>query len=311
MVVDAPLLEIVEPTHLEPKDQATCFAWDATHYNPYVDAFPPQRNRMLLRGLEIMKQYPGGEALYEKAIRENLVKVRTEEINKGFVVIRNLVSGHRYSDTPQIKIELTSFIKERAKWWNDRAREILDSSGVWFDVGNLMLEPRFVGNSLRYEKRPDLDLYSEFGVTPETFVLFPHLKHSPGLYNPPYDKLLFENHAGKKALLGFYKEAAGLVKKNLTPEIVYASLGDHKISLDKLVIPGTWYLDPSLPHFDPALFDKVLVIGSAKEIDPIQVRFALSTSKKRQRLFDEGKYDPKLTAGFTTLKKMKEVLSKI
>lgn len=165
--------------------------------------------------------------------------------------------------------------------------------GQWVDAGNLMVEPRFIGQSLNNPKRPDLDLYGHFGVEDTTFSFFPHLKHW-SFYKKPYRHLLHGNRPSAEAVFRSFEEVLALMKMNKEVEV--------------LVVPGTWFLDPVL-YEDPkhpayskdfvwlgALNLDLVEIGPAAEVDPIQEKFALAVSRQRRQAHQEGLYTPTVYA---------------
>lgn len=310
-----------------PRAIAEFHAREATHYNPYTDAFPPQRNRWLLEAKAKMAGYEGGVELLIEELGRRLNDVR-REMEESRVAIGKDFYGWDLRWSPalekQIEINLPPEIQRRALWWNDRASSILKSDGIdglindpslvclalgnghWLDAGNLMVEPRFVGSSLSYMARPDLNLYRDFGVEGDTFTFFPHMKHKPGLFQEPYSHLLFGQNVTLEVLLSSYELILEFMRAN-PPSYSWQRT-------DLLVIPGTWFHDPGLPEIDPRFSwvsetaEKIVVIGEADVMAPLQTQFAIAQSGKRRKLYEEGKYKPQIAAAIISFKFMEQLL---
>lgn len=312
--------------HLNPFDlkiKLTGDVFGAVHFDPFSDAFPPTRNHALQNAWELAKREPGGDKVFQELVKEYLDSDRRIMFS-GRVILRELSTrGYRAPFKPDVEIKITPKIQERGLWWNNYAKNVFEEKGVdglitdpshvplalgmgqWLDAGNVFVEPRYVGNSLQFTKA-NLDLYKQFGVKPDTFAVYPHIKHW-GLYRTPYRHLLEDERLSAEATYKCFEEIQRLMSMN-------------KIS--HVITQGTWLLDPLLidkssPLYNEGFFwlSKVLKnpveIGLADEINPVLRDYALAVSGQRKRAYDAGTYKPRVYASVVTLEELSEALSGI
>lgn len=310
------------------EEAAKLTALIALQYDPTQKDFAPTRNERLLAGSRLMSTSEGGEDAFTKAVRYQFVKARTA-IDEGVLFVQNpsitIEKGHAIIDPKSVEVHLTPYTKERAQEWNDLAVQLLDDGGVevlanhpavmvvalglaqWLDVGNLMLEPGYVGERLVYPGAPEMNLYQHFGVKPDTFVFFTHIKHKPGLYE--HGKV-DGPHLDRNTYLTSYRRIAELMRANQIPPDE-----DMDVKLDTIISPGSWFYDPQLATIDPdrlgyvqEIAGNIVVIGPAENLRPKQLEFALSSSEKRRQLHKEGIYHPQLVARKITLPQIEKLL---
>jgi hypothetical protein len=296
----------------------------ALHFDPFNDAFPPIRNKGLLEAWEKANQKKGGDEAFTKIVKENLSWSKGT-MSIGEVVIRDISThGYRAPLKPDIKINITPKVKERGLWWNDYAKTVFENGGVeglindptficlalgmgqWLDTGNLMAEPRYVGNSLNYSERPDLDLYKHFGVKLETFAIYPHAKHWT-FYKEPFSQMIYDKHLSAKAAYYSLKEIQELMEMN---------------KIKHLVIQSTWFLDPELTNSSSPVYNEgflwmkdvfknTVEIGPADEINTVLRDYSIATSSKRKEAYEAGIYKPMVYASVVSSDELSESLLKL
>ena len=294
---------------VEPEGYIRSIVYDALHFDPTKDAFPPTRNPALLGALEkAEKHFPDGKERLVTGIFGELDEV-AGRMGQNKTVIETLSFGERMWPSAPVWLKLNRETKDRGLWWNQQARTGLSKEGIeglindpasiclalgtgqWLDAGHSTIEPRFVGDSLEPARKRGIDLYQRFGLKKEDFVFFPHIKHKPGFYNETYSHLLFGQSLMQEAWMKSYRLVYELMKVN-----------KQKV----LLIPDTWFYDPYLPKVDPKFdwvgktAEKIVVLGEAREFYPIQLEFALSQSERRRQLYSQGKYQPRVVAAFTS-----------
>ena len=303
--------------------------------------FAPTRNLRLQEALDLMRFHPRGADYGEKVFQEVLLNkfvAAKQLLSSGKVQVEESLvahfdrSGKAFIGLRGVEIALTQYTLDRALEWNNLGQNLIKSSdgiialiehpaimihalglGQWLDVGNLMLQPGLVSDRLLYPGASNIDLYKEFGVTPETFVWFTHLKHHPGLYD--YGKV-DGPHLDIGTYLQAYERIAELMKLNFPAKA--EGISDVRLSL--IISPGSWYYDPQLasdPHlaYVQAIAGRVVPIGEAERLGfPKQVEFATLSSKQRlamyHRVDDRGNrvYSPMLTARSVSLHQIEDLL---
>lgn len=299
--------------------------FDALHPDLFYDAFSPTRNTALQRMWVDTNQYPQGKEAFTTLVGAYIDQAKKNLANSavgiGFATTYGL--RHAIPEYGEIEIKLPPHIKERGLWWNDHAKQVFEEKGVeglindpthvclalgtvqWLDAGNLMAEPRFVGGSLKYSERPDLNLYKHFGVTEKTFAIFPHAKHW-SFYEKPFSRMLHGNHLTAKAAYQSLQEIQQLMEMN---------------KIENLVIQGAWLLDPELVNASSPVYNSDLIwlrevfedsieIGIASKVNPVLHKYALATSQRRKSAYEAGTYIPKVYATATTLEKLSKALAK-
>lgn len=84
-----------------------------------------------------------------------------------------------------------------------------------------------------------------------------------------------------------------------------------------LLVPGTWLYDPNLPEISSATgwigktAEKIVVLGKAKDLDQIQLKFAISQSARRRKLYRQGKYQPQIAAAYTSQRFLGDMLQSV
>ncbi len=310
---------------LSRQDVAKIHAWRVTHYNP-GDAYPHQRKFEYDAAMRFQQSNIEAAEALKREIERQLDESASELLRRQ-ITIADATVGVRASPFPTVKINLPDPIQKTALWWNDRAKTVLRKGGLkalisdkasvliqlgmarWWDVGNLMLEGRYVGNELALiREKTGVDLEKKFGIGYSSFVYFPHLKHKPDFYEAPYDHLLFDNNVTFCAFLKAYQAISDLMHANTDP--------DPTAPKNILVIPCTWWLDPNLIKYDAnrawvrTVIPNIVVLGFADQVDPLQLQFALSASKARQRAYKGGDYRPIVAAGFVTLQEIDEIIGR-
>ncbi|MFH0943301.1 MAG: hypothetical protein V1810_03960 [Candidatus Beckwithbacteria bacterium] len=294
---------------VNPMDFYRSVVEQALHFVPTQDAFRKTRNKALIFAQKkAQDKFPNDEVSLTQEINQELREVQ-KRLQQGRTVIETQSFGERIWPVAPVELKLTSKIKKRALWWNQRAMVVLESSGIeglindpsfvclalgtgqWLDAGNFMVEPRFVGDSLEIAKKNGVDLYKEFGLQKEDFVFFPHMKHKPGFYNETYSHLLFGDRVTEVSFKKSYRLILELMEKN---------------EQNVLLVPGTWFYDPNLPKVDSKFFwvpqtaEKIVLLGKAAKIDPIQFEFAVDQSARRKELNKTGEYEPQIAAAYST-----------